>query len=946
MLIEHLGERRLLASVSGIVFQDPNSSWRQDVGESPVASRIVFSDGNDNGTIDDGEAYQLTDATGRFALDILGTDATIVRLFSGSEAAGSTNFPIAPLVEPVGLDFTGGDSIVNVTGAEVIAIAGTSLIRGNLASGQTTSSMIPGVIRDAQRLPDGQILVLATDTTGNQSFRVDAAGIVSPVVLQASGAATVWADAAIDASGNGVVVEQSDSSTLLRAIAVGSSIVVGTTTTSVGAGTRVTGGGSLSTVISTPTDNGISLRLWSNATGTEITEVATEVVGGREVVSYDDASGLVLVRNAADSVTVLDAAANFASLQTIPTTGRVLIDGDRDLFFDVSPSGSTVRVIDLVTATTLGHFTIAASSSNPSAISSANQVAMDPVTRKLLVLGGAGIATVRLQPSSSYTVLPANIDAAVPLNFALSSGVPVPNTPPRFVTLPRLQMDEDNVLVVPSSELFLTAIDDQNDSFVVLLDTQAAHGRVTMIPSGGLRYVPDLNFFGVDRFKVILHDGRAASDPIELSINVLPVNDPLSFTVTPNVVPENVPGNFVVGLIDIDNVDGGTIRWILGDPRFKIVGNQILIVPGSRFDFETEPVVDVSITASESSSSERITSSIRFAIGDIPELVLEIKPDTATVDENRPGELIAEISVVDIGEGEQYEFTVDDDRFYIDARDLRLKPGVSLDFEAAATVTVNITATSATGATKSEPLVITVRDLPEQTSSLTLAKRDVIELVRGAVVGEVIVDGNPLPASLIATVDDSRFEVVNKQLRLRSSEFVRFADQAEIQVVITVQDSAAMFLAVAQTFVIEVIANQNPFHNRDNPFDVNGDGLVNPLDALLVINGISRNRGPGPISSFPAPNQFYDVNGDGLVSALDALLIINFINRVRRGLGEGEQAVPVPVTPPRPSSIANELAAPPIVGHLAFSNDSDDELKAAIDAYLAVVAKSTSAFPG
>jgi hypothetical protein len=172
----------------------------------------------------------------------------------------------------------------------------------------------------------------------------------------------------------------------------------------------------------------------------------------------------------------------------------------------------------------------------------------------------------------------------------------------------------------------------------------------------------------------------------------------------------------------------------------------------------------------------------------------------------------------------------------------------------------------------------------------------------------VLVDGNALGSGYTATVDDSRFTIEGSTLKLRASEFVRRSDQQEIQVVVTVQDVSSAFLPVVGTFVIEVLPNQNPFHNEQNPYDVNGDGQVNPLDALLVINSMSRNGGPGPITDFPSPDRFYDVNGDGMITALDALLIINFLNRKNRG--EGEPVKPQGVAAPDVAPTGNIATGP------------------------------------
>ena len=71
-------------------------------------------------------------------------------------------------------------------------------------------------------------------------------------------------------------------------------------------------------------------------------------------------------------------------------------------------------------------------------------------------------------------------------------------------------------------------------------------------------------------------------------------------------------------------------------------------------------------------------------------------------------------------------------------------------------------------------------------------------------------------------------------------------------------------------------------------YDVNADGLVTPLDALLVIIEINA-LGPHGLTVLPggtAPPLFLDVSGDDFLGSLDALLVINYLNA--GGAGEGE----------------------------------------------------------
>lgn len=91
-----------------------------------------------------------------------------------------------------------------------------------------------------------------------------------------------------------------------------------------------------------------------------------------------------------------------------------------------------------------------------------------------------------------------------------------------------------------------------------------------------------------------------------------------------------------------------------------------------------------------------------------------------------------------------------------------------------------------------------------------------------------------------------------------------------------------------------------PFHNADNPFDVNGDGFVVSRDVLVIINELNRSGARSLAGFSRGPSiPYYDVNGDEFLSPLDALRVIQNINR--RGAG-GEP-------PSEEAAVAEEVAA-------------------------------------
>ncbi|MEX1026939.1 MAG: Ig-like domain-containing protein [Candidatus Paceibacterota bacterium] len=88
----------------------------------------------------------------------------------------------------------------------------------------------------------------------------------------------------------------------------------------------------------------------------------------------------------------------------------------------------------------------------------------------------------------------------------------------------------------------------------------------------------------------------------------------------------------------------------------------------------------------------------------------------------------------------------------------------------------------------------------------------------------------------------------------------------------------------AQLLVVE--AASAAWQNRISPEDVNGDGAITPLDALIIINEMNRRKSlnatlpdPTPENQIERRQRMVDVNGDGSISASDALPVINALNR-------------------------------------------------------------------
>lgn len=159
-------------------------------------------------------------------------------------------------------------------------------------------------------------------------------------------------------------------------------------------------------------------------------------------------------------------------------------------------------------------------------------------------------------------------------------------------------------------------------------------------------------------------------------------------------------------------------------------------------DFESEPFISLGVSVTDPDTSDVFNRNVSLRITDANDPITGILPTEAFVFENSPGDLITALIVVDQDAEQSYTFTVDDARFIVDGYDLRLADGVALDYETEDTITINVTATEVgAGGTFTQAITISVRDVGDTQSGMSLTDRVVIELTPGDEAGEVLIDG-------------------------------------------------------------------------------------------------------------------------------------------------------------------------------------------------------------
>lgn len=902
LLVENLGDRRVLAAITGAVFEDANFSFQQDQQETALASRLIYIDSNANAELDAGERFVVAEPDGTFAFPGMADGTYLLRLFDGTSSQQQTS-PIEATISGESVTVDGQQLILD--GGNAISLTDQSIVFGDFQSGEGTDLSVATEVTKMQTLPDGTLLVIGNDVGGDTAWIVDPTDqSVTAVDLANNGQPIQWSDVAIDASGHGFLIEQSADLATVYAIDASDAnagIQVASLSRTVAPDAQVyassTGPRS---VFAQTSISGLELSLWSNPNGAPIDDVQADVADTFEVLAFDDASGLLVTRTFDGGVSIHDVNQNFATLHTMnDVTGPVAIDGARDLLLTISPVDSMLRMIDIRDGGLIASLAI-----DLSGIGQAVSIALGDRPDSIVVLGAAGMTEIGLNKASANRVQVTGGQDVDSVLFGLSLNGE--NTSPRYETLPDLATAEDTTLARPAPTALLGsggnvgAVDAENDDFVLVQAGPASHGLAQIDVDGTIQYIPDPDYFGVDTVPVMLHDGRDVSDIVNLEISVTAVPDPpTDVEVHGDPIPEHTQPVAPVGDLEVIDVDrNGEHIVVIEDGRFKFINGQIIFVQG-QLNFETEPFISILVNVTDTETGDTIERLVTLRVADQNDPIVSISPNVGEITENVFGDVaIAHLEVEDEDVGQSHQLTVDDSRFVIVGSELRLAADEALDFEEEQVVKVNVTATDGAGSSFTQEVTVQVVDVDEQPQTLELGGDTVTELEPGDVVGAVFVDGTTPNPRFELTVDDPRFEIVDATLKLLDDEYVELATQEEIQLTITVTDSQRTFDPLSETFVIQVQENQSPYHNDGNPYDVNYSGDVTTLDAALVINYLNT-YGPGPVGQGD-PGYGYDVNGDGMVTALDALLILNELSRLRTTgdsvggrTSEGEEDPPI-----------------------------------------------------
>ncbi|MBP6014988.1 MAG: hypothetical protein KBA31_22390, partial [Alphaproteobacteria bacterium] len=313
-------------------------------------------------------------------------------------------------------------------------------------------------------------------------------------------------------------------------------------------------------------------------------------------------------------------------------------------------------------------------------------------------------------------------------------------------------------------------------------------------------------------------DASGASLSEAFNVTVTNANEgPSSIGLSNTTVGENAAGAVVGTLSTVDPDGGDTHSYAVSDSRFEVVGGQLKLKSGVSLNHETTPDVAVTVTSTDAGGLSK-SQSFTIGVTNANEAPTGIALSSSTVSENASGAVVGTLTTTDPDAGDSHSYAVSDSRFEVVGGELKLKSGVSLNYETTPSVAVTVTATDAGGLTRSQSFTIGVTNVNDAPTDIALTNSSVSENSAGAVIGTLSSTDQDAGNTFTYDVSDSRFEVVGGQLKLKSGVSLDYETEPKVAITVTTTDNSGA--SYSEAFTINVTdANESQGTDKNDDFD-------------------------------------------------------------------------------------------------------------------------------
>ena len=414
------------------------------------------------------------------------------------------------------------------------------------------------------------------------------------------------------------------------------------------------------------------------------------------------------------------------------------------------------------------------------------------------------------------------------------------NDSPTDITLDNQSVDENAAGAIIGN---LTTFDPDPGATV----TYSVDNTDFEVVGGALKLKDGISLNREDTNSVTLQITAKDNDTLQrIEDFIITVNDvneaPTAITLTKQTVDENSDGG-VVGNITVSDEDvGDTHAYLVSDSRFEIVGGQLKLKAGSTLNHELEDAVLLSVEATDL-AGDSVDVNLTISINDLNETPYDITLDNLSVDENAVNATIGNLGSTDVDVGDSITYSISDNRFeVVSGSVLRLKSGVSLDYEMEPTVALTVTAADAGGLTSNQGFLVTINDIDEANSAYAFSNSySVIEdnSVGGNLISDNTGDGTDYGFGALVMTTTPVVLPTNGTVTLLSdgsfsySPDPDFAGSDSFQYEITDANNA---VATATVDISVVAVNDAPNDFTFSNLEITENSVDNSLIGIIVVD--------------------------------------------------------------------------------------------------------------
>jgi hypothetical protein len=277
----------------------------------------------------------------------------------------------------------------------------------------------------------------------------------------------------------------------------------------------------------------------------------------------------------------------------------------------------------------------------------------------------------------------------------------------------------------------------------------------------------------------------------------------------------------------------------------------------------------------------------------------DISLSSATITENVAGGVIGMLSTVDPNAGDKHTYSVSDSRFEVVNGQLKLTAGTSLNYENGSSVQLKVTTTDQGGLSYSENFTISVKDVNEAPTDISITNLSVDENASGAVVGKLsTIDPDAGNTHSYTVTGDDRFEVVGGQLKLKSGASLDYETQSSVQLKVTTTDQGG--LSYSENFTVKVNdINEAPPNSAPTSITLNGGMVTENVIGAVVGMLTTTDPDVGDTHTYKVDDDRFEVVGNQLQLksgvSLDfedkSSFVVNVTTTDQGGLGHAENFI-------------------------------------------------------